>query len=40
MLCDEIIAIFEDLRKDRESLGVLPRKWLAYLEIINVHENI
>lgn len=41
MLCDEIIAIFEDLRKDRASLGVLPQKWLAYLEeIIDAHENI
>jgi hypothetical protein len=39
-LCDEITTIFEDLRTDRENLGVLPKKWLAYLEeIIIVHEN-
>jgi hypothetical protein len=34
LLCDEIIQVFEDLTVDRENLGPLPRKWLAYLEEI------
>lgn len=32
LLCEEIINIYEDLRNDRENLGVLPQKWLSYLE--------
>jgi len=34
LLCGEIIQVFEDLVEDRENLGTLPRKWLAYLEEI------
>jgi hypothetical protein len=34
LLSDEIIQIFEDLLKDKENLGSLPRKWLQYLEEI------
>jgi hypothetical protein len=34
LLSDEIIQIFEDLLKDKENLGHLPRKWLQYLEEI------
>ena len=34
LLCSEIIQVFEDLVEDRENLGTLPRKWLAYLEEI------
>ncbi len=36
-LCDEIVNIYEDLKADRKNLGVLPRKWLEYLE--DVIEN-
>lgn len=39
-LCEEIIMLYEDMRKNRENLGILPQKWLAYLEeVITVHEN-
>jgi len=39
-LCEEIIELYEDLRKDRQNLGVLPQKWLAFLdEVIAVHEE-
>lgn len=31
-LCEEIIDIYEDLKNDKENLGILPEKWLAYLE--------
>jgi hypothetical protein len=31
-LCQEIIDIYEDLKADRKNLGVLPKKWLEYLE--------
>ena len=31
-LCEEIINIYEDLQGDREILGKLPKKWLAFLE--------
>jgi hypothetical protein len=31
-LCEEIVQIYEDLLPDRDRLGVLPRKWLHYLE--------
>lgn len=31
-LCEEIINIYEDLKNDKENLGILPQKWLAYLE--------
>jgi len=34
LLCGEIIQVFEDLLKDKENLGTLPRKWLEYLEEI------
>lgn len=33
-LCKEIVNIYEDLKEDRENLGVLPEKWLGYLEDI------
>jgi hypothetical protein len=37
-LCEDIVALYEDLIKNRETLGVLPKKWLAYLdEAITVH---
>jgi hypothetical protein len=39
-LCEEIVELYEDLRKDRESLGILPQKWLVFLdEVISIHEN-
>jgi hypothetical protein len=31
-LCDEIVGIYEDLKDDKENMGVLPKKWLAFLE--------
>lgn len=31
-LCLEIINIYEDMKADRKNLGVLPKKWLEYLE--------
>ncbi|MCL0085186.1 hypothetical protein M1N69_03435 [Thermodesulfovibrionales bacterium] len=31
-LCEEIVDIYEDLKDDKENLGILPRKWLAFLE--------
>jgi hypothetical protein len=33
-LCEEIIEIYEDLCRDRGSLGPLPSRWLSYLEEI------
>ncbi len=30
-LCEEIVNIYEDLKGDEENLGILPKKWLAYL---------
>ena len=33
-LCEEIIQVYEDLVTDRDNLGVLPQKWLRYLEDI------
>jgi hypothetical protein len=39
-LCEEIIVLYEDLRKNRANLGVLPQKWLNYLEeAITINEN-
>ena len=32
LLCEEIIQVYEDLLEDRENLGILPQKWLQYLE--------
>lgn len=32
LLCEEIINLYEDMKTDRENLGVLPMKWLQYLE--------
>jgi len=32
LLCKEVINIYEDLKDDKENLGILPKKWLAYLE--------
>ena len=34
LLCGEIIQVFEELVEDRENLGTLPQRWLAYLEEI------
>ena len=31
-LCQEIVNIYEDLREDKNNLGMLPKKWLEYLE--------
>jgi type I restriction-modification system DNA methylase subunit len=40
-LCEEISVLYEDLRKNRENLGILPQKWLEYLnEAITVDETI
>jgi hypothetical protein len=39
-LCEEIVEIYEDLQKDRKNLGILPQKWLDFLdEVIAVHED-
>ncbi len=39
-LCDEIVALYEDLRANRNNLGLLPEKWLGYLDsVITIHEN-
>ena len=36
-LCEEIINIFEDLKDDKKNLGVLPQKWLKFLdEVIEI----
>lgn len=31
-LCEEIVSVFEDLKEDKANLGILPKKWLAFLE--------
>jgi PHD/YefM family antitoxin component YafN of YafNO toxin-antitoxin module len=31
-MCEEIINIYEDLKDDKENLGILPQKWLQYLD--------
>ena len=33
-LCDEIVTLYEDLRANRGNLGILPEKWLGYLDAI------
>ena len=33
-LCEEVVQLYEDLKADRENLGLLPQKWLQYLEEI------
>jgi hypothetical protein len=39
-LCDEIITLYEDLREQRNHLGVLPEKWLEFLDsVITIHEK-
>jgi hypothetical protein len=39
-LCEEIVALYEDMKKNRKNLGALPQKWLGYLdEVVTVHEN-
>ena len=39
-LCEEIVALYDDLMRSRGNLGNLPQKWLEYLdEVITVHEN-
>jgi hypothetical protein len=32
LLCEEIVHLYEDLVEDRKNLGLLPQKWLQYLE--------
>jgi hypothetical protein len=32
LLCNEIVNLYEDLKNDKDSLGILPQKWLNYLE--------
>lgn len=31
-LCEEIVSVYEDLKGDKDNLGRLPKKWLAFLE--------
>ena len=31
-LSEEIVNLYKDLKEDRENLGPLPQKWLAFLE--------
>jgi len=39
-LCEEIVTLYEDLRANRGNLGILPEKWLGYLDaIITTHEK-
>lgn len=39
-LCEEIVTLYEDLNQSRENLGLLPQKWLAYLDdALTVHET-
>ncbi len=38
-LCEEIINLYEDLIDDRNNLGLLPEKWLKYLEEIILPDN-
>jgi hypothetical protein len=39
-LCEEIVSLYEDLRENRNNLGILPEKWLGYLEsVITIHEK-
>ena len=34
------ITLYDDLRRNRGNLGILPQKWLEYLdEVIAAHEN-
>lgn len=33
-LCQEVIDIYEDLKADKNNIGILPKKWLEYLEEI------
>jgi hypothetical protein len=39
-LCEEIVSLYEDLRENRSNLGILPEKWLGYLDsVITIHEK-
>ena len=39
-LCDEIITLYEDLNEHRNNLGILPEKWLGFLDsVITTHEK-
>ena len=39
-LCDEIVTLYDDLRANRNNLGILPEKWLSYLDsVITIHEK-
>ena len=39
-LCEEIVTLYEDLRANRDNLGILPEKWLGYLDsVITIHEK-
>jgi hypothetical protein len=31
-LCKEIVSVYEDLKEDKDNLGKLPGKWLAFLD--------
>jgi hypothetical protein len=32
LLCEDIISLYEDLKESGEPLGLLPSKWLQYLD--------
>jgi len=39
-LCEEIVTLYEDLRANRDNLGILPEKWLGYLDsVITIQEK-
>jgi type I restriction-modification system DNA methylase subunit len=39
-LCEEIVTLYDDLRANRNNLGILPEKWLSYLDsVITIHEK-
>jgi len=39
-LCEEIVTLYEDLRANRNNLGILPEKWLGYLDsVIKINEK-
>ena len=33
-LCEEIVTLYEDLKANRDNLGILPEKWLGYLDSV------
>jgi len=39
-LCEEIVTLYEDLKANRDNLGILPEKWLGYLDsVITIQEK-